>query len=172
MATSPLGEIAPFALDNRAISVLLVDDDRSLVDMSSAFLEREIDTIDTTTLTDPEAVLDEVDGGEYDCIVSDFDMPGLDGLELLSTLREEGIEIPFVLFTGKGSEEIASRAITAGVDEYLQKGGPEEYPVLANKIENLVEKYRAETQVSGGSWLSNPLKRESRSSTKMGSIST
>jgi len=77
-------------------------------------------------------------------------MPGLDGLDLLDTLHEEGIEVPFVLFTGKGSEEIASQAITAGVDEYLQKGGPEEYPVLANKIENLVEKHWAETQVQRG----------------------
>ncbi|TKX84926.1 PAS domain-containing protein [Halorubrum sp. SS5] len=150
MATSPLSEMAPFNLDHRLMSVLLVDDDESLVDMSSVFLEREIDNIETTTLTDPEAVLDEVDDGNYDCIVSDFDMPRLDGLELLTKLREDGVEIPFVLFTGKGSEEIASQAITAGVDEYLQKGGTEEYPVLANKIENLVEKYWAETQVQRG----------------------
>jgi PAS domain S-box-containing protein len=132
------------------MSVLLVDDDESLVDMSATYLEREIDNVETTTLTDPEAVLNEVAEGDYDCIVSDLDMPGLDGLELLSTLREEEFEIPFVLFTGKGSEEIASRAITAGVDEYLQKGGPEEYPVLANKIENLVEKHWAETRVQRG----------------------
>ena len=150
MATSPLSEMAPFDLDNRLMSVLLVDDDESLVDMSSAFLEREIDNIETTTLTDPEAVLNEVDEGNYDCVVSDFDMPGMDGLELLNKLREDGVDLPFVLFTGKGSEEIASQAITAGVDEYLQKGGPEEYPVLANKIENLVEKYWAETQVQRG----------------------
>lgn len=150
MATSPLSEMAPFNVDHRLISVLLVDDDESLVDMSSVFLEREIDNIETTTLTDPEAVLDEVDEGNYDCIVSDFDMPRLDGLELLTKLREDGVEIPFVLFTGKGSEEIASQAISAGVDEYLQKGGTEEYPVLANKIENLVEKYWAETQVQRG----------------------
>jgi len=150
MATSGLGEMPPFGIPNRHISVLLVDDDESLVDMSATYLEREIDNVETTTLTDPEAVLNEVVEGEYDCIVSDFDMPGLDGLELLSTLREEEFEIPFVLFTGKGSEEIASRAITAGVDEYLQKGGPEEYPVLANKIENLVEKHWAETRVQRG----------------------
>jgi PAS domain S-box-containing protein len=150
MATSPLSEMAPFDLDNRLMSVLLVDDDASFVDMSSAFLEREIDNVETTTLTDPEAVLKEVDEDNYDCIVSDFDMPGLDGLELLNKLREDGVDLPFVLFTGKGSEEIASQAITAGVDEYLQKGGPEEYPVLANKVENLVEKHWAETQVQRG----------------------
>ena len=150
MATSPLSEMAPFDLDNRLMSVLLVDDDESLVDMSSAFLERELENVETSTLTDPGAVLNEVDEGDYDCIVSDFDMPRLNGLELLNELRDDGVDLPFVLFTGKGSEEIASQAITAGVDEYLQKGGPEEYPVLANKIENLVEKHWAETQVQRG----------------------
>lgn len=150
MPPSTLSEFPPFNGENRPISVVLVDDDESLVEMSSAFLQRELDNIETTTLTDPTNVLNKLQSGEYDCIVSDFDMPRLDGLELLNTLREAGIDIPFVLFTGKGSEEIASQAITAGVDEYLQKGGPEKYLVLANKIENLVEKHWAETQVQRG----------------------
>jgi PAS domain S-box-containing protein len=150
MAPSPLNEMALFTERSRPLSVLLVDDDATVVEVTSAFLEREIDSVETTTLTDPTVTLGELADGEYDCVVSDFDMPGLDGLELLSAIRQEGIKIPFVLFTGKGSEEIASRAISAGVDEYLQKGGPEEYPVLANKIENLVEKHWAETQVRRG----------------------
>lgn len=150
MATPSLSQISPFTIDNHRISVLLVDDDPSMVEMSAVFLERELDTVDTTALTNPKNVLEELDDENYDCIVSDFDMPELDGLNLLTNLRENGIELPFVLFTGKGSEEIASQAISAGVDEYLQKGGPEEYPVLANKIENLVKKHWAETQVQRG----------------------
>jgi len=50
MVTSPLGEIAPFDVDSRRMSVLLVDDDEALVDMSSAFLAREIERIETTRL--------------------------------------------------------------------------------------------------------------------------
>jgi len=78
------------------------------------------------------------------CVVSDYDMPGLTGLELLERVRADHPGLPFILFTGKGSEEIASRAITAGVTDYLQKGtGPDQYTVLANRIENAVERYRS-----------------------------
>ncbi|SDM57508.1 PAS domain S-box-containing protein [Halogranum gelatinilyticum] len=141
------GDIAPFGDDERAIRVLVVDDDEAMADLSATFLERELDALEATALTDPTAVLDELADREYDCLVSDYDMPDLDGLGLLECLREADVSIPFVLFTGKGSEEIASKAISAGVDEYLQKGGTEEYPVLAKQVANLVEKHRAEKQV-------------------------
>ncbi|KTG09587.1 hypothetical protein AUR64_13015 [Haloprofundus marisrubri] len=147
MATPPLSELPPFDAETRPTNVLFVDDDEAMVELSALYVERELDNVETTTLTDPTAVLETLRREEFDCLVSDFDMPEMTGLELLGNLREQDIELPFVLFTGKGSEEIASRAITAGVDEYLQKGGPEEYPVLANMVENLVEKHRTETLV-------------------------
>ncbi len=78
-------------------------------------------------------------------------MPGLDGLAVLERVRETHPEIPFILFTGKGSEEIASEAITAGVTDYLQKaGGTEQYSVLANRIQNAVGGYRAERYMNRG----------------------
>ena len=150
MATGPLRELTPFDTGDRRIDVLLVDDDAAMAQLTAEFLERELDDATITTLTDPTAAVTALSDGGYDCVVSDFDMPRIDGLELLERVRDAGVEIPFVLFTGKGSEEIASRAISAGVDEYLQKGGPEEYPVLANNIENLVEKHWAEQQVRQG----------------------
>ncbi|CQR48777.1 MULTISPECIES: PAS domain-containing protein [Haloferax] len=150
MDVSPLHGIAPFSAERRAMRILLVDDNEAMVELSATFLERELDDVETETYTEPGPALDELTDGEYDCVVSDYDMPGMDGLELLTAARERGIDLPFVLFTGKGSEEIASRAISAGVDEYLQKGGPEEYPVLANKVSNLVEKYWAETHMRRG----------------------
>ncbi|RDZ44822.1 HTR-like protein [Haloferax sp. Atlit-10N] len=150
MDVSLLHDIAPFSTEQRAMRILLIDDNESMVELSATFLERELDDVETETYTDPVSALDELTDGAYDCVVSDYDMPVMDGLELLTAARERGIEIPFALFTGKGSEEIASRAISAGVDEYLQKGGPEEYPVLANKVSNLVEKHRAETHMRRG----------------------
>ncbi|MGA9402579.1 PAS domain-containing protein, partial [Haladaptatus sp.] len=64
----------------------------------------------------------------------------------LEAVRIRLPELPFILFTGKGSEEIASEAISAGVTEYLQKGGPDGYAVLANRIENVVHRYHAERE--------------------------
>ncbi|WP_207590647.1 response regulator [Halomontanus rarus] len=79
-----------------------------------------------------------------DCIVSDYDMPGTNGLEFLEAVRALDSDIPFILFTGKGSEEIASEAISAGVTDYLQKQtSPDQYLVLANRVRNAVESYRA-----------------------------
>ena len=150
MATGPLRELIPFDTADRRIDVLLVDDDAAMAGMTAEFLDRELADATITTLTDPTAVVPALSEGEYDCIVSDFDMPEVDGLELLERVRGMDLEIPFLLFTGKGSEEIASRAISAGVDEYLQKGGPEKYAVLANNVENLVEKHWAEQQVRQG----------------------
>ncbi|WP_435318771.1 PAS domain S-box protein [Haloarchaeobius sp. TZWSO28] len=133
---------------SRSIRVLHVDDDDALLDLTKTMLEREHDEIVVETETDVEAALSHLDGDTtFDCIVSDYDMPGMDGLTFLSAVQERHLSLPFILFTGKGSEEIASRAISAGVTEYLQKGGgTDRYLVLANRIENAVAKHWAERE--------------------------
>jgi PAS domain S-box-containing protein len=127
------------------IRVLHVDDDPEFADLTASFLERSETSFAVTTSTDPGRALDRFREGEFDCVVSDHDMPGVTGLELLAEIRAIDPEIPFVLFTGKGSETIASRAISAGVTDYLQKSvGTDQYTVLANRIENAVETYRSQ----------------------------
>jgi len=128
------------------IHVLHVDDDEAFVDTAATFLEREDDRIDVriaTSADEAEAILARDEDG-IDCIVSDHDMPGRTGVELLEAIRTDRPDLPFVLYTGKGSETIASDAISAGVTDYLQKkGGTDQYTVLANRITNAVEAYRS-----------------------------
>ncbi|MFW5948522.1 MAG: PAS domain S-box protein [Halolamina sp.] len=150
MATHPLGDLVAFERGDRRMRVLLVDDDEQVLETTAAVLERELPASQVTTVTDPRAVVETLRAGDFDCVVSDFDMPSLSGLELLERVRAAGFEQPFVLSTGNGSEAIASRAISAGVDEYLQKGGAEVYPVLANAVEALVEKHWIERAVQRG----------------------
>ncbi|RBI61851.1 hybrid sensor histidine kinase/response regulator [halophilic archaeon] len=127
------------------IHVLHVDDDPARVRLSETFLDEHIDDVKVSTDTDPYEALERLDDLDVDCIVSDFDMGAMDGLEFLESVRERRPDLPFILFTGKGSEDIASEAISAGVSEYLQKGGgPEKYALLANRIDNVVSQYRAE----------------------------
>jgi len=84
---------------------------------------------------------------DVSCVVSDYEMPSSNGLQFLERVRTDQPDLPFVLFTGTGNEQIASEAISAGVTEYLQKGGIDAYELLANRIENVVAKYRAEQEV-------------------------
>jgi len=158
--------------DGDGIEVLHLDDDEAFLNLTRNWLEREQGTIEVTTVTDPEralsllagtaapdaAVRGDTDRGSqpagatgerpaFDCVVSDYDMPGTTGLEFLERVRGRYPDLPFVLFTGKGSEEIASEAISAGVTDYLQKGtGGDQFTVLANRIENAVGQRRAERQ--------------------------
>ncbi|SFR48401.1 hybrid sensor histidine kinase/response regulator [Halorubrum sodomense] len=127
------------------IPVLLVDDDPDLRAVTASFLEREEDRLAVETAADAAAGLDVLADREVECIVSDYEMPGKDGLAFLESVRERDPDLPFVLFTGRGSEEVASEAISAGVTDYLQKrGGTERYERLANRIVEAVEKRRAE----------------------------
>ncbi|MXV61624.1 PAS domain-containing protein [Natronorubrum sp. JWXQ-INN-674] len=133
------------------VTVLHIEDDSSFADLVSTFLEREREFFDIHTETNPVEGVELAKEGEADCIVCDYDMPEMDGLDVLEAIRSDIPELPFILFTGKGSEEIASEAISAGVTEYLQKrGGTEQYEVLANRIEQAVARRRAERQVTRG----------------------
>ncbi|RLN01330.1 response regulator [Haloarcula sp. Atlit-7R] len=135
-----------FSIDN--IRVLHVDDDSGFADIVSEFLEREDDAFSVETATSVDDALTVLQDARVDCVVSDYDMPQKDGLDFLELVRDDYPGLPFLLFTGKGSEEIASRAISAGVTDYLQKGtGTEQYTVLANRVRNAVRSSRAETAV-------------------------
>ncbi|WP_435361381.1 bacterio-opsin activator domain-containing protein [Haloarchaeobius sp. DFWS5] len=143
--------VGQFEEDVRAIdgvTVLFVDNDPDFAEVSQVMLEREDSAIDVVIAADGSEALSALDDSEtpVDCIVSDYDMPGMDGLELLEAVRQRDDRLPYILFTGKGSEEIASDAIAAGVTQYLQKKpGRDRYTLLANQIDNAVTQYRAES---------------------------
>jgi PAS domain S-box-containing protein len=127
------------------IRVLCVDDDPDFAELTATFLEREDDGLEVVTATHPDAGRARLDDARFDCVVSDYDMPGTNGLEFLETVRESHPDLPFILFTGQGSEEIASEAIAAGVTDYLPKEpGTDQYTLLANRVRNAVAKQRAE----------------------------
>lgn len=121
--------------------VLVVDDEPDAAETTALMLEAR--GLDTLTETDPWGVSGRIDE-RVGCVVSDYRMPGLDGLELLAEVRESHPDLPFVLFTAEGSETIASRAIESGVDYYLQKGNEEQYDRLANRVGAAIERARTE----------------------------
>ncbi len=127
------------------VSVLYVDDEPDLLDIGKAFLERygdfSVSTIDSAT-----GALDLLKNNPFDAVVSDYLMPGMDGLELLKQVRLRFGQIPFILFTGRGREEVVILALNLGADFYLQKGGDPNsmYAELAHKVKQAIQKRRAE----------------------------
>ena len=122
-----------------SITVLLVDDNDAFADLVSSYLERE-HGFEVHTKTNGQAVLDHLEStGGVDCVVSDYEMPGIDGLELLKTVKSEYAKLPFVMFAKQGSEELAGQAIQHGADDYLQKDtGETRYELLATRIRSCV----------------------------------
>ncbi len=142
---------APAAAGSRDvddITILFVDDERQLLSVLASNLEEDIDDLEIVTASNATEALDRLEKLEIDCIVSDYKMPGTDGLDLLERSREVDPNIPFILFTSKGSEDVASRAINANVTDYLQKDlGGEQLALLSNRIKNAVAERRAREAV-------------------------
>ncbi|MFT4923072.1 MAG: PAS domain S-box-containing protein [Haloarculaceae archaeon] len=129
------------------ILILHVDDDPDFRDLTKRLLELADDRFTVETAATAGDGLDQLDH-EFDCIVSDYEMEGMNGIEFLSTVRADYANLPFILYTGKGSEGVASDAISAGVTDYFRKRSEsEQYELLAARISTAVGQYRAERQL-------------------------
>lgn len=104
------------------IRVLHVDTDPEFLDLVKFFLMREgmmeVDTVDSS-----KAAIVRLGSTKYDAVVCGHDMPEVDGIELLSLLRIQGNQVPFILFSPKGREDVVIRALNNGADFYLEKSG-------------------------------------------------
>ena len=122
-----------------AIRVLYVDDEKNLLELCKTFLERTGDFIVTIVPSAPEA-LRILELARFDAIISDYQMPEMDGIEFLKVVRGRGDKTPFIIFTGKGREEVVIEALNSGADFYLQKGGEPkaQFAELAHKIRHAV----------------------------------
>lgn len=128
--------------------VLLVDDETLLRELGKLFLEKSRD-FSVVTAPSGAIALRMLQETQYDVIVSDYMMPEMDGIEFLKSVRMSWPKVPFIIFTGKGREEIVIEAFNSGADYYLQKGGEprSQYAELAHKIRRAVEQRRAESDL-------------------------
>jgi len=126
------------------ISVLCVDDEEELCAISSVFLTRK--GFSVTTCQSGKEALDLLSKTSFDVIVSDYQMPVMNGIELLSEVRKRYGEIPFVLFTGKINDDVVIRAIEQNADYYIRKDydPPAVFADLAFTIEKAFDRYKIE----------------------------
>ena len=126
------------------IRVLAVDDEPLLLELTKTYLEKA-DDIEVGTAEDGEEALAALERDVYDVIVSDFDMPRMNGVELLKEVRKRG-RMPFIVFTGKGREEVVIEALNHGADFYVQKGGEPaaQFAELEHMVRQAAQRARAE----------------------------
>ncbi len=122
------------------ISVILVDDEPDVCSLLSAKLKREAAEFSIRTANSAAECLETIKSDGIDCILSDYQMPGMNGMELLEAVKELGLDIPFIFVTGQGSEKIASEAFRKGAYDYFTKdmSGFAFIPRMANSIRQSV----------------------------------
>ena len=136
-------DLAPSYKKN-AIRVLHVDDDLCILEVSKQILTME-NNFDIDNATSVEEAIQKMEKESYDAVVSDYELPLKNGLGLLKELREKNNQIPFILLTGKGREDVAVKALNLGVDSYINKNGSPEtvYCELADAINKTVERKKS-----------------------------
>lgn len=129
------------------MKILYVEDDPLLLDITKEFLCSYGITVDVASSA--LEALDKIAATRYDALVSDYQMPNFDGIQLLKHLRGIPNNIPFILFTGKGREEIAIEALNSGADYYIQKGGEPmaQFAELTHHITRAVDRWEAEAKL-------------------------
>jgi PAS domain S-box-containing protein len=130
------------------LHVLYVDDEPGLLELGKIFLEQSgIMTVETAISARDALTL--LEQNDYDAVVSDFQMQDIDGISLLKRIRARSADLPFILFTGKGREDVVIDALNNGVDFYLQKGGDTEaqFIELQYKIQLAIKRQQSEEKI-------------------------
>ncbi|OPX69174.1 MAG: response regulator of RpoS [Methanoregulaceae archaeon PtaB.Bin056] len=130
------------------ISVLLVDDEVQFLEVTRMFLEKGRG-IRVTTATSGEQALELLGHHRFDAIISDYAMPGMNGIEFMKRVKAMGDDTPFIIFTGKGREDVVIDALNFGADLYLEKSPDPrtQFSEMMQKVKNIVA-IRADIQVA------------------------
>jgi PAS domain S-box-containing protein len=129
-----------------SIRVLHVDDDASILEVSKQILQDMDPSLDVDFASSADEAFDKLASAKYDVVVSDYEMPIKNGLDFLKELKERGVGLPFILFTGKGREEVAITALNLGADGYFNKQGSPEtvYGELMHGLKAAIARKKAE----------------------------
>ena len=125
--------------------VLIVDDDAALLQALPQALCLRIDGIKVDTADEAQTAIDLISEHDYDAIVSDIKMPGMDGLALLAKIRELRPDTPTLLITGHGEHDLAVQALRGGAYDFIQKPIDRDYLVAA--LQRAIQTYQLRYQV-------------------------
>ncbi|WP_254863935.1 PAS domain S-box protein [Halovivax gelatinilyticus] len=124
--------------------VLHVDDDHSILDLTANYLERDADRFEVVSATSVADAIDalETEPQAIDCIVSDYELAATDGLSFLRSVRDRGLEHPFVLFSSEHPRAVSIDARHWHRLEFVRKGDVDQLSHLADRIAALADRTR------------------------------
>lgn len=119
-----------------------------MLEITKIFLERT-GTFSVDTAGSASEALELIQTKAFSAIVSDYEMPGMNGIELLQVVRVDSPDLPFIIFTGRGREDVVIEALNSGASYYIQKGGDPgaQFAELSHKIILAIEKRNTDEQL-------------------------
>jgi len=136
-STFTRGIAEPEAAAERA-TVLVVDDEPQIASLAGAYLKRLDADVEVVVETDPRDALARFEAGDVDCVVTDYDMPVLDGLELSAAVRECDATTPVILFTASDDATVIRRVRERDVEYLRKEGDAGGFDRLAERVETLL----------------------------------
>lgn len=129
----------PAAFSTQPWTVPWVDDEHDVLSHIKGFLERAAPSVSIVTETSPHAALDQLPTDQWDCIISDYRMPEMNGLEFRAKIRKHHPELPFLLCTTDNNPMIEARVLDdPHSDVTLKRGDPALGDVLLSRINTLI----------------------------------
>ena len=127
------------------IRVLMIDDEADVLNVSKIWMQK-LGSFTVETVQSGEEALNLLHQSKFDAVISDYQMSQMDGIALLKAVKSETPDMPFILFTGRGREEVVIEALNNGADFYLQKGigAKSLFTELVHKTQQAVQKRRVE----------------------------
>jgi PAS domain S-box-containing protein len=124
------------------IYALIVEDDEMTAELAVDRLEYIGEYFEADYVESPDEALDVLDEEDVSAVISDYHFTGedMDGMDLLNAVNERDPEIPFIMYTGKGSEDLAVEAIRRGADDYVRKGEDNQYELMMQRIKNATDR--------------------------------
>ncbi len=131
------------------VQVLFVDDEIPHLMLAEEYLGHS-GKIELTCVSSGKEAIEALEKRSYQVIVSDYLMQDMDGVALLKYIRKNFKPIPFLLFTGKGKEEVVIEALNHGADYYIRKGSDpfEQFSVLEQRILQVAQRQSAQDELA------------------------
>ncbi len=125
--------------------ILIVDDDTALLQALPQTLSLRFIGVQADTSDSAQGALELIQEHDYDVIISDIKMPGMDGLALLAKIQELRPETPTLLITGHGEHQLAIQALRGGAYDYIQK--PIDRDDLVASLQRAIQTHQLRRQV-------------------------